>query len=499
MNQAKILVVEDEKIVALDLKSRLTNMGYEVLALVSTGEAALDLVTKGPPDLVLMDVRLEGQIDGVDAGQQIKEQFQVPVIYLTAYADEMTVQRAKLTEPFGYLLKPFDDRGLYTAIEIALYKHRMEQKLKTQERWLAATLRSIGDGVITVDPENRVTFMNPLAERLTGWDLSEAQGRELAEVFEVITTETTANGVNSVIKTVQGNHIVNLSQQSLLVARNGEITPIDRSKAPIIDDQGQITGLIIIFRDVTDFRRLEESLRRAEAHGRKLAAQRAELLKQAQAEADAKTLLLREVNHRVKNNLTAIIGLLHIERSRAKAADKVDCQAILADLAGRIESLAAVHTMLSAQEWQALPLDGLIRQIIDTVFRIMPAGQRVSVEVSPAPILVAPNVATNLAILINELTTNVIKHALTPAYPAAIKVTIRLVEAEVTLEFRDNGPGFPEDMPATGGDKVGLSLIKRIVSHTLEGQVRCHNDRGAVVTIQFDADLLSSSDRRKSK
>jgi PAS domain S-box-containing protein len=355
-------------------------------------------------------------------------------------------------------------------------------------------LRSIGDGVITVDPGNRVSFMNPLAERLTGWDLAEALGRELPEIFEVITTETKANGANGIIKTIQDNHIVNLSQQSLLVARDGAITPIDRSKAPIIDDEGRITGLVIVFRDVTDYRRLEENLRRAEARCRDLAAQRAELLKQAQAEAEAKALQLGEVNHRVKNNLAAIIGLLHIERNRARAAGQADCQAILADLSGRIKSLAAVHSMLSAQDWQPLPLDGLIRQIIDTVFQVIPPDQQISVEVSPTPILVAPNVATNLAILINELTTNVIKHALTTDHPTTIRVTITLVEAEVTLEFRDNGPGFPKNISSADGDMAGLSLIRRIVERTLSGQVRFHNNQGAIVTIQFKADQSTNFD-----
>ena len=190
-----------------------------------------------------------------------------------------------------------------------------------------------------------------------------------------------------------------------------------------------------------------------------------------------------------------LLGLIHIERSRAAMAGRIDCQAVLADLSGRIESLATVHTMLSAQEWRPLPLDGLIRRIIDTVFQVMPSSQPIAVQVSPAPILVAPNVATNLAILINELTTNVIKHALTPDYPPTIKVTVRLVEAEITLEFRDNGPGFPDNMGSGHVEKVGLSLIKRIVEHSLDGEIRCHNDRGAVVTIQFKADLLNRVDR----
>ena len=140
------------------------------------------------PDLVLMDIHLRGGMDGVEAAEAIHNRFDVPVVYLTAYADPATVGRARVTEPYGYVLKPFEERELHVVIEMALYRHRMARKLKESERWLAATLRSIGDGVIAVDGDWRVRFMNPVAERLTGWRVDDAIGRELAEVLRVSIT-----------------------------------------------------------------------------------------------------------------------------------------------------------------------------------------------------------------------------------------------------------------------------------------------------------------------
>jgi len=167
MPSFKILVVEDESIVAMDIKHRLESMGYIVPAITSSGEEAVKKTAETNPDLVLMDIVLKGEMDGIDAAQQIKDNLDIPVVYLTAYSDEKTLKRAKITGPFGYIIKPFEDRELHSAIEIALYKHEMESKLKENEKWLSTTLESIGDAVITTDKNGCITFMNPIAQNLT--------------------------------------------------------------------------------------------------------------------------------------------------------------------------------------------------------------------------------------------------------------------------------------------------------------------------------------------
>src|SRR5689334_5856250 len=139
-----------------------------------------------------MDIKLEGNVDGIEAAKQIRNRFQIPVVYLTAYTNEETLNRAKLTEPYGYILKPFEARDLATTIEVALYKHQMEKQLREREQWLATTLKSIGDAVITTDSEGLVTFMNPVAEALTRWRLEEVMGNDLSAVFRTINEKTRA-------------------------------------------------------------------------------------------------------------------------------------------------------------------------------------------------------------------------------------------------------------------------------------------------------------------
>ncbi len=130
MTKLNIFIVEDEKLLARNLHRRLERLGYTVAGAAATGPAAIDQIAASPPDLVLMDIKLEGDMDGVETAEQIRSRFNIPVVYLTAYSDDKTLQRAEVSEPFGYLLKPVQDRELQVAIQMALYKHKTEQKLK---------------------------------------------------------------------------------------------------------------------------------------------------------------------------------------------------------------------------------------------------------------------------------------------------------------------------------------------------------------------------------
>ncbi len=145
MDKVHVLVVEDEAIVSMDLRYKLESLGYRVPAEIRSGEEAVAAASRLRPDMVLMDIGLSGDMDGIDAAAQIRGQCEVPVVYLTAYADEATLERAKLTEPYGYLLKPVDSRALQTVVEVSIYKHQIEKWLKDSGRWLSAVLRCASD------------------------------------------------------------------------------------------------------------------------------------------------------------------------------------------------------------------------------------------------------------------------------------------------------------------------------------------------------------------
>jgi diguanylate cyclase (GGDEF)-like protein/PAS domain S-box-containing protein len=269
MENKNILVVEDESVVAMHIEESLEKLGYAVAAVVASGEEAVKKAEETRPDLILMDIVLKGEIDGIDAAGQIREKFNIPVIYLTAYADDAIVHRAKITEPLGYIVKPFNERELKSAIEIAIYKHEMETKLKKMERWLSITLRSIGDGVIATDKEMRVTFINKIAEQMTGWKSEDAIGKNLVEIFNIKNgTLENSEAVEKLLieKVLKQGVILNLIKDNLLITRDRKEIPIEDSIAPIREDKDNIPGIVIAFRDISERKQLEETVRYQACH-----------------------------------------------------------------------------------------------------------------------------------------------------------------------------------------------------------------------------------------
>lgn len=260
MAKERILIVENESSVARDIRNSLQAMGYVVTGLALSGKDAVQKALAAPPDLVLMAVRLQGEMDGIQAADQIRAQSDIPVVYLTAFADQDTLTRAKLTGPFGYVIKPFEERELQATIEMALYKHELDRKLKESERWLAATLRCMGDAVIATDPNGRIQFMNPVAESLTGWKQAQVLGKELSEAFNIVSEETRAVTETPVAQALQQGAVIGLMNHTLLITRDGHEIPIDDSAAAIKDDQGSVTGVVLVFRDITERRLAEKAL-----------------------------------------------------------------------------------------------------------------------------------------------------------------------------------------------------------------------------------------------
>ena len=272
MEKPRILIVEDEIIIAEDLRKRLNNLGYSVAAMVATGQKAIRAAGEGKSDLVLMDIVIKGEMDGIEAAGIIRRRYGIPVVYLTAYADETFLNRAKITEPLGYLVKPFEDRALHATIEMALYKHRMEQKLSESQRWFAATLRSIGDSVIATDEKGNVQFMNLAAQTLTGWQEEVAIGKPIETIFNIFKSRAIGEDHEPVHVSLEKRSTPGIFDYFIL-ARDGkklEVSgtilnkneveiDIEDTLSPIQDDDG-ISGAVMAFRDISERKRLEEKL-----------------------------------------------------------------------------------------------------------------------------------------------------------------------------------------------------------------------------------------------
>lgn len=183
---ASILIVEDERIIARDIKLMLEELGYAVSGIASSGDQALALAAQQSSDLVLMDIRIKGDRDGVQTAAQLIERYQLPIVYITAHTDDLTLVRARETEPFGYVTKPITMQDLKIAIAMALTRHRAQRQIEKREEWFRSILRSTKEAIVITDGSGRISFLNQAAEEMTGNEQESALGRLMSDVLEIL-------------------------------------------------------------------------------------------------------------------------------------------------------------------------------------------------------------------------------------------------------------------------------------------------------------------------
>ncbi|GJL78951.1 MAG: hypothetical protein NPINA01_19400 [Nitrospinaceae bacterium] len=244
--QNKILVVEDESIVAAHIAESLKHSGYKVTDTVSYGEQAVESVMQNRPDLVLMDVVLVGPMDGIEAGEVIYSNFDIPIIFLTAYSDKKTLARAKKIGPFGYLVKPFKETDLHSGIQMALEKHRQEKGLKERERWLSSSLQNLAEPVIATDKKARVTFFNRAAQSLTGLEERIVLGVPVNEILGWSkNAETDENPFVTVLKTGKSRFFCDA-----LIKGKGGLERVNVRVTQVLDDMGLTLGTVGVFKKI---------------------------------------------------------------------------------------------------------------------------------------------------------------------------------------------------------------------------------------------------------
>jgi two-component system cell cycle sensor histidine kinase/response regulator CckA len=252
--ECKIVIVEDEGLIAADLQGRLERVGYQVPAVAASGGEALEVIRKYSPNLVLMDIRLAGEMDGIQVADKVRTEFDIPVVYLTAYEDRETLQRASRTQAFGFIKKPIASASLKGSIELAISKHLHERYLREQKDWLTASFTALPDAVLVADGSGRVCYLNSLGEELTGWAVDEALGRASSEVLAF--THQDGRPVQDLVPVamLQGAPVP-LPADIWLKGAGETRRAIGGSVAPRLQD-GRAKGVVVIFEDVT-LRQLE--------------------------------------------------------------------------------------------------------------------------------------------------------------------------------------------------------------------------------------------------
>ncbi len=460
---ARILIVEDDKLSARGLALSLSDLGYDIVGVVSSGEKAVRMARESRPDLVLMDIHLAGEMDGIGAGDLIRERLDIPVVYLTGYYDGSHLERAKKTEPYGYLGKPVNLHELQNVVEIALYKHQADRRVRESERRLDY-LVSTGPAVIyTCKPSGDygATFVSANIRRILGYEPEQflAESSFWADRIHPDDKERVFAGLTPLFDNGHQIHEYRFLHSDgtyrwmldeLILARDRDDNPIE------------ILGNLV---DITDRKTAEE---------------------QVKASLREKETLLREIHHRVRNNLAVFSSLLSLQAQYARDAA---VSSRLDECRMRIESMALAHELLyQSEDLSSVAVCEYLGNLVD---RILAAIRTVELDI--AVIREIENVrfdldtAIPLGFIVTELVSNCVRHAFPKGGKGRIRVSLRAIgDDRFELVVRDNGVGLPRGINLDKPRSLGLDLVRTLARH-LEGEAEIRRDRGTEVRVEFTA------------
>jgi len=450
----KVLVVEDEGLIARDIAGRLEALGHEVVGVASTAEEALEHAPAA--DIVLMDIQIDGPTDGVKAAAQIRERYHVPVIFLTAHADRATLDRAKLAQPFGYIVKPLAHASLHTSLEIAVYKHHVERQIEEREAWLRTTLSSVAEAVIVTGVDGRVLMMNHAAQTLTGWIQPEAEGQPVSKVVQLIDSDSGTPADDPVPLAILRDAPVTLGRNVQLLARGGRQMIVEGSVAPV-KTAGAAIGAVLSMRDVSARRWEERQLQlsqKMEAAGRLAAGVATEFANHLATIRNQSEQLLRQFA-----GYSPMRGALEEIQQAAGAADQI------------MRRLASFGTRQVGHP-KVLSLNAILRRMSKLIESV--AGERV--EVAMHPDRMADKIHADAA-QIEQMVMSLVMHACA-AIPARGRLLIETGNVEIPIGGRMTAyvmlsvthSGLEADLdkmfePVAGAEQsLGLSIAHNIVT-----------------------------------
>ena len=321
-----------------------------------------------------------------------------------------------------------------------------------------------GEGFLLVDHSGRLLYANREAANISGYSKEQLLQRRL---HDLVPPDELPAVLERLTRRITGKDLPQ-RYESVLLHRDGSQIPLEVSGTSVLWRGDRVSMTMI--RDITKRKKAEEELGRI---------------------AEEKSVLFREVNHRVKNNLAAIIGVLLKEQRSAEEEGNTAYLPVLRSLVGRVMGLATVHGMLSAVEWRPLRITDICAQVTSAAVQSVSDSNQIRVRITPSPLLVSNEQAQHLALVINELTANSIKHALGRQDGIQIKISIAGSGSKIRLVYQDDGPGYPEALVA--GDfsaaNVGFDLVLGIVVKSLRGELTLSNDSGAMASIIFEREV----------
>lgn len=493
MKNKKIVIVEDEAIVAQDLKKRLENMGFSVPVIASTFDEALDAVIRYKPDLIFLDIMLYGKKDGIEIAKVIKEKFDLSIIFLSAFSDKKTVDKAKVAEPAAYLLKPFKERELQITIELALYKYNMERKLKRQEQWSKTILQSIGDAVISTDKDSLIRFINPVAEQLTGWKQEDVLTQPINRVLKFF-DENMKNMFQFKFDTVkQRENEVIRSEKLILINKSGSKVPIQVSISPIRDSKYYLTGIVIVFTDIS-FRKEIEKLRHE---------------------------YIATISHDLKTPLTSINGALFLLKGTYSNDFPKDVRSLI-DIAYRSGNnmLKLVKDIINVEQIESGELEFIFDkyELISGIEQIISESNMLEKQFNVSFIFLHQQeklfVETD-ELRLKQVLTNLLSNA-AKFSPDGGEIKISTIEKSnfIVISIHDDGGGIPDEYQdkvfnkfaqaenlekrQEGGSGLGLSICKSIMNN-LHGKIYFSSSKLDGTTFFIEVPIFETDNTLETK
>jgi PAS domain S-box-containing protein len=451
----KILIVEDEALTLMELETCIKSWGYQSLTAFS-GEEAISIAVNEEPDLIIMDIILSGKINGIKAAEEIKKEIEVPIVYLSAYNDEITRKEAEYTLPFNFIAKPFDNNLLKYAIEMALSRHEMEKRVLESEARFRVVFDSVPDQIFIKDKNSVYTMVNPALEQFFGIKSEELVGKTDSELF-------TPDHVEHILKIDQ-----NVLKGEVI---KEETPPVGQSKAilqviksPMYSSNGEIIGLCGIARDITQQKNDEEIIKKS---------------------LHEKEMLMREINHRVKNNLTVISSLLSLQSSYV--ADE-EAKGMFKDSQNRARAMALIHERLyQSKDLKRIDFADYISTLAIDLFNTYQINQdRITLDLEIEETLLDVNTAIPLGLILNELISNSLNYAFSDGKHGKINISLKkTTENQFILEVFDNGIGIPQDFDIKNTNSFGLQIVSILIDQ-IQGALEIDNNGGTRFVILFE-------------
>jgi PAS domain S-box-containing protein len=497
-NSTRLLIVEDERIVAMDLKHRLERFGYKVVDMVANGKDAIASVETHMPDIVLMDIRIQGDIDGIQTAGILHERFDIPHIYLTAHRDDETIGRAKHTEPYGYLLKPFNDREIQTTIEMAVYKNQMRVKLKQSELKFRSLIQNSNDVIALIDTEGVFRFVSPSVHRVFGYTEKELEGSNIRDYLDDESLQTMDSFSSEVINDGSMAEPQRMELRFLHAQKGYVFLEVVGS---VFDVEGLEKGIVLNARDITDRKRVQIELMQAR--------QKAEEMNRL------KSTFLSNISHEIRTPLTGILGFASILESELE--DEQHLAMIETISKSGVRLLETMDAVLDLALIEAEKIE-MIEEPIQLSHEVQQAVRMVAtlaVEKSLRVKVIARSEPESIMLdqrLLGQVLNNIIGNAIKFTDKGSVTITIDMLtemnqvtgerDRWATIQIKDTGIGIdPRFLPrifdefkqeSSGNSRkydgagIGLHISKRFLD-MMGARINVESEvgKGTVVTLYF--------------